>query len=553
MNFNIFKGMGSSDPSDSNNGNRQGKGRAIYDFDPSGLERAARSAKDLKDNPNAPQILDLAIIDAQNKRLEIMKDQKAYELKIEQAKIDAVKQQHEYAVEILKEEAKTHRTKAEYEDFLARKRQEDRIELEKKSQFDFLKIQEDSVKRQEEIRKKTIDYEFQKKAEVEREMSELYWKNKTKFREEFGELHMKKYNLKLQNDFEKSKFYVKSVRDMFVDGFTTLYENKIKFLTITAGICTLTGAFVLTRHGLQLGIRLFEAHVTTPKLFKETKKTASYFGRFNRPTFVPLHNLESSGLIYNKSTESLLLDVVRSTQTSLTNKSMLRNFLFYGPPGTGKTLFARQLAHNCGLNYAIMTGGDVLPLRDKAVTQLNKIFDYSDRQKGFLLFLDEADAFLKKRDYFEIGEEMRSALNTFLFRTGESSSRMMLILATNKPEQLDSAVTDRIDMMVEFPLPDGHSRKRLFDYYMKLFLKDVKMDENLAEEMLDELAEMSEGFSAREITKLCASWRLSAGSHPENRLSKEVIIMGIREMSKQHSTKHTWQEQTIALSHLKKH
>ncbi|KAF1740919.1 hypothetical protein MXB_1582, partial [Myxobolus squamalis] len=54
----------------------------------------------------------------------------AYELKIEHAKMEGVKQQHDYAVEILKEEAKTHRTKAEYEDFLARKRQEDRLQME---------------------------------------------------------------------------------------------------------------------------------------------------------------------------------------------------------------------------------------------------------------------------------------------------------------------------------------------------------------------------------------------------------------------------------------
>ena len=40
----------------------------------------------------------------------------------------------------------------------------------------------------------------------------------------------------------------------------------------------------------------------------------------------------------------------------------LRNFLFYGPPGTGKTLFAKKLALNSGLDYAIMTGADVAPL-----------------------------------------------------------------------------------------------------------------------------------------------------------------------------------------------
>jgi hypothetical protein len=30
--------------------------------------------------------------------------------------------------------------------------------------------------------------------------------------------------------------------------------------------------------------------------------------------------------------------------------------------GTGKTMFAKGLARECGLHYAIMTGGDVAPL-----------------------------------------------------------------------------------------------------------------------------------------------------------------------------------------------
>lgn len=43
------------------------------------------------------------------------------------------------------------------------------------------------------------------------------------------------------------------------------------------------------------------------------------------------------------------------------------------PPcvGTGKTLFARTLARQSGLDYAIMTGGDVGPLGKDAVGWLS--------------------------------------------------------------------------------------------------------------------------------------------------------------------------------------
>jgi ATPase family AAA domain-containing protein 3A/B len=49
-----------------------------------------------------------------------------------------------------------------------------------------------------------------------------------------------------------------------------------------------------------------------------------------------------------------------------------------------------------------------------------------------------------------MSEDMRNALNAFLYRTGEANRRFMLVLASNQPEQLDWAVNDRVDEMVGY-------------------------------------------------------------------------------------------------------
>lgn len=52
-----------------------------------------------------------------------------------------------------------------------------------------------------------------------------------------------------------------------------------------------------------------------------------------------------------------------------------------GPPGTGKTMVAKRMARTSGMDYAIMSGGDVAPLEGRAVTQLHAAFDWAEKSR----------------------------------------------------------------------------------------------------------------------------------------------------------------------------
>ena len=134
-------------------------------------------------------------------------------------------------------------------------------------------------------------------------------------------------------------------------------------------------------------------------------------------------------------------------------------------------MFARGLAQHSGLDYAVLTGGDIAPLGRDAVTELHKLFDWAKTsRRGLLLFVDEADAFLQSRETTKISEDQRNALNAFLFRTGTESDQFMMVYASNQPSQFDPAIMDRIDEMVEFGLPSVDERRTMIAMYIDKYL-----------------------------------------------------------------------------------
>lgn len=225
--------------------------------------------------------------------------------------------------------------------------------------------------------------------------------------------------------------------------------------------------------------------------------------------------------------------------------------MFCGPPGTGKTMFAKTLANHSAMDYAIMTGGDVKPLGRDGVSSIHKVFDWAANSKrGLLLFVDEADAFLRKRSTENISEDMRATLNAFLYRTGENSNKFMLVIASNQPEQFDWAVNDRIDEIVEFELPGLEERKRMLLTYFKKYIADAALSKSRSSrlklasfdwvEKCNHVAERTDGLSGREIAKLCSRWQAAAYASQDGVLTEQMMEEKVDDVMKEHGKKMKW-------------
>ena len=67
-----------------------------------------------------------------------------------------------------------------------------------------------------------------------------------------------------------------------------------------------------------------------------------------------------AGIILHEKLDSRIHFLAQGVRNTRRHSAPMRHMLFYGPPGTGKSMVAKRLAVSSGLDWAIMSGGDVV-------------------------------------------------------------------------------------------------------------------------------------------------------------------------------------------------
>lgn len=448
-----------------------------FNFDSSGLERAAKAAKELEKSAHAKQAFELSKMQEQTKQMEVQGKIKEYEASLEQAKIEAKRIEYEERRKTLAEETKQHQALAQYQDQLARKRYEEQLLQQQRAQDENLKRQEESVARQEAMRKATIEHEMELKTKSDMKRIEAEMKGRAHVERENRDIYLEQIKVKAAEQRITVLDSIRTAGQVLGEGFKSFISDWDRVTSTAAGLTLIAVGVYSAKHGIGLIGRSIEARIGKPSLVRDTSRINA-IDAVRHPVDLSKRLYLSQrpedalkGVILRPSLEERLRDVAIATRNTKRNRGFYRNILFYGPPGTGKTLFAKKLAQHSGMDYAILSGGDVTPMGKDGVTAIHKVFNWANTsRRGLLLFLDEADAFLRKRSSVNMSEDLRAALNAFLYRTGEQSSRFMLVLASNTPEHFDWAVNDRIDEVVEFQLPSLEERQRLVRLYFDKFV-----------------------------------------------------------------------------------
>ncbi|WP_336327715.1 ATP-binding protein [Halovenus sp. HT40] len=206
--------------------------------------------------------------------------------------------------------------------------------------------------------------------------------------------------------------------------------------------------------------------------------------------------------------------------------------LFVGPPGTGKTSVARALASKLGLPFVeVKLSMITSQYLGETAKNVEKTFEVAKRLSPCILFIDEFDFVAKTRSSDEHAA-IKRAVNTLLKSIDEVSliqDEVLLIGATNHPDQLDAAAWRRFDEIVNFPKPDRTMRAGI--------LEIVTEQMEIVDFSADELAELTEGLTGSDLRLVLREAVLEALTEERTTLTQQDLIDAIEDFEERDTLK----------------
>jgi len=179
-----------------------------------------------------------------------------------------------------------------------------------------------------------------------------------------------------------------------------------------------------------------------------------------------------------------------------------KGVLLVGPPGTGKTLLARAVAGEASVPFFKMSGAEFVEMFvGVGAARVRDLFKQAREKAPCIIFIDEIDALGKSRMSGMLGgnDEREQTLNQLLVEMDgfDSTSGLILVAATNRPDVLDPALLrpGRFDRQVLVDRPDMIGREEI----LQIHTKTIKMDPSVD---LSKIARSTPGFVGADLANV---------------------------------------------------
>ena len=215
-------------------------------------------------------------------------------------------------------------------------------------------------------------------------------------------------------------------------------------------------------------------------------------------------------------------------------KADVPNILLYGPPGTGKTDVARTIANESGVKFIEAKTADLKAGYVGQSAQLVRdLFARARAASPCVLFIDEIESVAAKRG---IGDEFTKDIVTQMLAEMEgaaNSDRPVIVLAaTNLPEQIDDAIKRRFTFKIEIPLPDEAGRRELLKRFIAERPIEPRLDVEEVSAFLAKRLARNSGSALSDIVRRAMQRAVAESASPEEvcltreHLLKEALPQG---------------------------
>ncbi|KAJ6820057.1 fidgetin-like protein 1 [Iris pallida] len=178
-----------------------------------------------------------------------------------------------------------------------------------------------------------------------------------------------------------------------------------------------------------------------------------------------------------------------------------RGLLLFGPPGTGKTMIGKAIAGEAKATFFYISASS---LTSKWIGEGEKLvralFGVASCRQPAVIFVDEIDSLLSQRKSDGEHESSRRLKTQFLIEMegfDSGNEQILLIGATNRPQELDEAARRRLTKRLYIPLPSSEARSWII---RNLLEKDGLF--KLSEEDTNLICKLTEGYSGSDMKNL---------------------------------------------------
>ncbi|XP_051935350.1 fidgetin-like protein 1 isoform X1 [Hippocampus zosterae] len=178
-----------------------------------------------------------------------------------------------------------------------------------------------------------------------------------------------------------------------------------------------------------------------------------------------------------------------------------KGILLFGPPGTGKTLIGKCIACQSGATFFSISASSLTSKwMGESEKMVRALFAIARCHQPAVIFVDEIDSLLSQRTDGEHDSSRRIKTEFLVQLDGAATAaedRILVVGATNRPQEIDEAARRRFAKRLYIPLPEGAARQLIVTNLLS------REKNQLRAEDLECIVANTDGFSGADMTQLC--------------------------------------------------